>query len=248
MTHHLGPVVALALALSGAPARAAPVAPAPPPAPEPPVHGARPTRLVRVSGEGRVAVAPDVAYVVAGVETTGKALAPAVADAAARTRRVLDAVAKAGVAERDVQTTRHDVQAERPWVNGRQGDVTGYTVADEVRIKVRDLSKLGVILDRVVAVGSNTVRGLTFERDDPTPARADALARAVVAARVKAEAMAKAAGVTLGEPIALEEAGEARPIPVMQREGVAAARAAAAPVATGTLDVTAEVTVTFALR
>jgi uncharacterized protein YggE len=132
-------------------------------------------------------------------------------------------------------------------VNGRQGDVTGYTVADEVRIRVRDLSKLGAVLDRVVAAGSNTVRGLTFERDDPTPARADALARAVAVARAKAEAMAKAAGVTLGEPIAIEEAGAARPIPVM-REGFAAARAAEAPVATGTLDVGAEVTVTFAVR
>ncbi len=245
MTHHLRPLTALTLALSAALARAAPI-PAPPPAPEPLARAPWPTRLVRVSGEGKVAVAPDVAYVVAGVETTGKVLAPAVADAAARMRRVLDAVAKAGVAERDVQTTRHDVQVERPWVNGKQGDVTGYTVADEVRIRVRDLAKLGAVLDRVVAAGSNTVRGLTFEREDPAPARADALARAVAEARVKAEAMAKAAGVTLGEPIAIEEAGEARPIPV--REGFVAARAAAAPVATGTLDVTAEVTVTFAVR
>jgi uncharacterized protein YggE len=244
MTHPARSLAALALALPVALARAAP---ATPPVPGPPAGVAWPARVIRVSGEGRVAVAPDVAYVVAGVETTGKVLAPAVADAAARMRRVLDAVAKAGVAERDVQTTRHDVQVDRPWVNGRQGDVTGYTVAGEVRIRVRDLSRLGAVLDRVVAAGSNTVRGLTFERDDPAPVRAEALARAVAVARARAEAMAKAAGVTLGEPIAIEEAGAARPIPVM-REGFASARAAEAPVATGTLDVTADVTVTFAVR
>jgi uncharacterized protein len=246
MTHQLRVFAGLALALSAASARAAPT-PAPPSTPEPDVRGLWTTRHVRVSGEGRVSVAPDVAIVLTGVETTGKQLAPAVADASARMRRVLDAVAKLGIAERDVQTTRHDVQVERPWENGRPGDITGYTVADEVRIKVRDLSKVGAVLDRVVGVGSNAVRGLTFERDDPAPARADALARAVIAARAKAEAMAKAAGVALGEVLAIEEAGDARPIPVL-REGFVAARAAAAPVAPGTLDVTAEVAVTFAVR
>ena len=95
-------------------------------------------RVIRVTGEGRVTVRPDVAVVHAGVEATGKTLAPTVADASARIRKVLAALAEVGIADRDVATVRHDVQVERPWVDGRPRDITGYTVVDEVRITVRD--------------------------------------------------------------------------------------------------------------
>ncbi len=205
-------------------------------------------RTLRVNGEGRVMVRPDVAIVLAGVEATGKTLAPAVADASAKMRRMLDALAKAGVAEKDVQTTRHDVQVERPWVDGKPREITGYTVVDEVRVTVRDLAKLGQILERVVAAGSNSLRGLTFERDDPAPERQQALARAVVAARGKAEAMAKAAGVALGEVVAIDESGAAPPIPLMKYRAEAMVASDGAPVTPGELEISASVSVTFAIR
>jgi uncharacterized protein YggE len=218
------------------------------PPPEAAPHVVPAARVLRVAGDGRASVKPDVAVVLAGVEVNGKVLAPAVAEASSRMRRVLDAVAKLGVAERDVQTTRHEVQVERPWVEGRPGDITGYTVSDEVRIRVRDLSKLGAVLDRVVQAGSNAVRGLTFERDDPTPARAEALARAIAAARAKAESMARAAGVALAEVIAVEEGGGVRPFPVVRADAMRAVSAEGAPVAPGELEVSADVSLTFAIR
>lgn len=203
---------------------------------------------VRASGEGRVSVKPDVARVTTGVQATGKDLARTTADASARMRRVLDALAQLGIAEKDVQTTRHDVQVERPWENGRPGPITGYTVSDEVRVTVRDLAKLPQVLDRVLSVGSNMLQGLVFERDDPAPARLEALARAVAAARAKAEVMAKAAGVTLGEPIAVEEGGGAPqpPVPWARAEMMAAKDGAA--VAPGELEISASADVTFAIR
>lgn len=215
--------------------------------PEAPPRATQP-RVLRVGGEGRVSVKPDVAVVLAGVEVTGKLLAPAVEDASARMRRVLDAVAKLGVEERDVQSTRHDVRVERPWVQGRPGDITGYTVSDEIRIRVRDLSKVGAVLDRVVQAGSNAVRGLSFERDDPSAARAEALGRAIAAARAKAEAMARAAGVALAEVIAIEEGGGVRPVPVVRADALKATSAEGAPVAPGELEVSADVSMTFAIR
>jgi hypothetical protein len=206
-------------------------------------------RAVRVGGEGRVSVRPDVGILHVGVEATGKALAPVVADASGRMRRVLDALTELGVAEKDVQTTRHDVQVERPWENGRPGGITGYTVSDEVRVTVRDLAKLPAVLDRVVAVGSNALRGLSFERDDPSPERREALARAVADARAKAEVMARAAGVVLGEVVAVEEGGGERPpIQLMKQRGVAAMAADGAAVAPGELELTAAVEVTFSIR
>lgn len=205
-------------------------------------------RTLRVNGEGRVMVRPDVAIALAGVEATGKTLAPTVAEASAKMRRMLDALAKAGVAEKDVQTTRHDVQVERPWVDGKPREITGYTVVDEVRVTVRDLAKLGQILERVVAAGSNSLRGLTFERDDPAPERQQALARAVVAARGKAEAMAKAAGVALGEVVAIDESGGAPPIPLVKYRAEAMVASDGAPVTPGELEISASVSVTFAIR
>lgn len=252
MTHRAALLLLVPLGCAS-PGSASARAPAPAVAPAalsaaPSAEGRPLERTLRVTGEGRVRVRPDVAVVLAGVEATGKVLAPTVAEASARMRRMLDALAKAGVAEKDVQTTRHDVQVERPWVDGKPREITGFTVVDEVRITVRDLGKLGQILERVVAAGSNSLRGLTFERDDPAPERREALARAVAAARGKAEAMAEAAGVALGEVVAIDEGGAGPPIPLMKYRAEAMVAADGAPVTPGELEIGASVSVTFAIR
>lgn len=204
-------------------------------------------RVIRVSGEGHVMVRPDVAIVHAGVEATGKDLAPTIADASARMRRVLSALAQAGIPERDVRTTRHDVRVERAFTEGRPAGISGYTVSDEVRVVVRDLAKLSVVLERVVAAGSNTLRALSFEKDDPGPEKREALARAVADARAKADAIAKAGGVALAEAIEIAEAG-VPPIVPLQRGATLAMHAEAAPVSPGQLEIEARVDVTYAVR
>jgi uncharacterized protein YggE len=197
-------------------------------------------------GEGEVSVRPDVAVVMAGVEAEGKDLAALTAQVDAQTRKVLAALAAAGVAERDVLTTRHDLQVNRPWRDGVQGPISGYTVVQEVRVTVRDVAKLGGVLDRVLAAGANALRGLSFEKENPAPERAAALAAAVAAARVKAEAVAKAAGVQLGEVLSVSESAVAQPLPnvrmALAREGAGAAPAA------GDVRIPAAVEVVFAIR
>jgi uncharacterized protein YggE len=113
---------------------------------------------------------------------------------------------------------------------------------------VRDLSKLGAVLERVVQAGSNAVRGLSFEREDPTAPRAEALGRAIAAARAKGEAMARAAGVALAEVIAVEEGGGVRPFPVMRADAMKTMAAEGAPVSPGELEVSADVSMTFGIR
>lgn len=225
---------------------ALPVA-AQPPQPQPPPPGS--PRVLRVSGEGSVRVAPDVAVLVAGVEATGPDLARVTKDASARMRKILAALEEAGVAAKDVQTTRHDVQVERPWTKDRPGHITGYTVNDEVRVTVRNLERLGPAIDRVTAAGANALRGLTFQKDDPNPERARALAAAYAAARAKAEALARAAGVTLGDVLQLGESGQMAPIPMGNvRMMSAEAKDAGLPVSTGELEITATVDVVYAIR
>jgi uncharacterized protein YggE len=220
------------------------------PAQVPPPPDARPApRVIRVTGDGRVTVRPDVAVLFTGVEATGKDLARVTKDASAQMRRVLTALAQAGIPEKDVQTSRHDVRVDRPWEKGRPGPIVGYTVTDEVRVTIRDLNKLGPVIERVLAAGSNTLRSLSFEKEDPTPERARALAQAFGAARAKAEALAKAAGVTLGEVVSVTEAAQDRPLPMyrmaMQMD---AAESAGAPVSAGEVEITGMVEATFGIR
>jgi uncharacterized protein YggE len=204
-----------------------------------------------VTGEGKVSVPPDVARVAVGAVTAGKDLGKVTQDAAAGLRKVLAALGKAGVAEKDVRTTRHDVAVERPWNNGKPGPITGYTVNDQVLVTVRDLTRLGAVLDQVTKAGGNTVDSLSMDRDDPTPEHARALALAYAAARAKAEALAHAAGVTLGEVTGVEEAtaqrGPFQPM-VAQRAVLMEGADQGAPVSTGELEVAGTVDVTFAIR
>jgi uncharacterized protein len=229
-------VVAVLLALLG-PARAdADAAPG----------GGPPGRLIRVSGEGRVTVRPDVAVVHAGVQASGQDLSRIRSETSTRMRRVLAALAQAGIPERDVRTTRHDIQLERAHPDGRPGEITGYRVTEEVRVVVRDLARLGAVLERALAAGANTLRDLSFEKDDETDERREALARAVADARGKAEAIAAASGVALGDLLELAESGAAPPIPFVQR-GLAA-HAEGAPVSPGELEIVARIDAAWAIR
>jgi uncharacterized protein len=182
--------------------------------------------------------------------TTGKDLGKVTQDAAAVLRKVLAELSRVGIAQRDVLTTRHDVQVERPWNNGKPGPITGYTVNDQLQVTVRDLSRLGAVLDQVTRAGGNTVDQLSMEKDDLGPDRARALALAYATARAKAEAIARAAGVTLGEVLSVEESAGQRPVPLLRANRVAMMAEApqGAPVSAGDLEVTGAVDVTFAIR
>jgi uncharacterized protein YggE len=218
----------------------------PPPQPQP----ASPPRTIHVSGEGRAFASPDVARVTIGVEAQDKAsLARAAGEAAARMKKVLSALEKGGVAPKDVRTVRHDVEVQRSYDRSSgvpAGAITGYKVETQVSVTVRDIGKLGALLDQVVAAGSNSIVGLVLQKDDTSVEEARALEAAVADARAKAAVLAKAAGVTLGEVLQLGEGGRV-PVPVM--DGFVATRASReVPIATGQLEIAATVDVTYGIR
>jgi len=234
-------------ACAGPAAAQVPDRPAPPQLAAPPP----PPRTLRVSGEGRVSVRPDVARITAGVMVTGKDLQKAVADAQARMKAVLDELTRLGVEAKDVRTSQYQLNAERPWVDGRQLPIQGYTVTNTARVTVRNLDKLPVVLSRLTAVGGNAIDALDFEKEELGPARNEALALAVAAARVRAEVVAKAAGVTLGEVLTVD-AQPSRPIQpfaanVMGRMEMAKA-GGEAPVAAGEIEVGGTVEIVFGIR
>jgi len=204
-------------------------------------------RAIRVTGEGRVSVQPNLAIVSVGVEVSAPTVAGATADASQRIRAVLDELAKEGIPPKDVRTNQYSVSVERSWKDGKPGPITGYRVSNTAEVRVRDLARLGAVLDRVTKAGSNTVGALQLEREDPSPEQLRALGAAYASARAKAEALAKTAGVELGEVLSIQESpGPAlRP---MRRAFVAQAPSQEVPIAEGELSYAAQVEVVFAFH
>lgn len=202
---------------------------------------------IQVAGAGRATAAPDSARVDIGVEAFSKSLARATEDANARMGQVLAVLREAEIPAEDVRTTRYDVFVERRHDDrGQPGEVTGFRVSTSAQVRIRELAKVGPILDKVVAAGSNQVHSLTLEKADPTADQARALGDAYKDARAKAEELARAAGVKLGKLVAVSEsAASGPPVPYFRAEAMAKA---AAPVATGELEFTASVLATFAIE
>lgn len=200
---------------------------------------------ITVTGEGRVATAPDMATVSLGVTTEADTAAAALSANNEQLAAVLARLVAAGIAERDVQTTGLSLGPRwdhRPGEN--QPRVTGYIASNQVTVRVRALDRLGALLDAAVADGANTLNGLSFGVAEPQPLLDDARTRAVADARRKAMLYAAAAGVELGALVSLSEAVEmGGPQPMFRQ--MADAMAEAVPVAGGEVGLNAVVTLIY---
>lgn len=204
-------------------------------------------RTLTVTGEGEARAAPDQASADFAVSIRDDSAETAVADAAAAMGRVLAALDAAGVAAADVQTTEIALAAVQRYDEGERRPIPdGYQARHAVRVMVRDLARLGSVIDAAVAAGATETGGVRFALADPAAAH-DAARRAAVAEAARAAAvLADAAGVALGAPLSIDLGGAfAQPAPRMMQ---AAAADAAMPVAPGELTFRATVTVTYAME
>jgi uncharacterized protein YggE len=201
-----------------------------------------------VAGTGRVSVAPDVADLRLGVAVTRPTAATARADAATVMAAILGAVDAAGVARRDVRTAMLSVQPRYDYRDDRPPTLTGYELANVVEITVRDLARLGEVVDGTLAAGATSMDGLTFRVDDPAPAERDARLAAMAAARASADVLAEAAGLTIRGVQAVVEGGAVPPPgPRFKAARMAmAADAMSTPVEGGSSEISVTVTVTYA--
>jgi uncharacterized protein len=197
---------------------------------------------VVVVGEGRVTVAPDYARIASGVTTRGKTVKEA-SDANAKTMAaVIKALLDSGVAQNDIQTSRFSVQpVYLPQEPRTEPKLAGYSVSNQVRAKIRQIDKLGEILDRLITAGATDVGNVEFLVSDPSKALDQAREAAIADARRKAEVYARAAGIRLGQVEWITEGSGFGPAVPLRGQGASAARAAV-PIATG--EDTFEVTVT----
>jgi len=226
----LAALVAAAVLIAAGAARAEPAA------------SAAPEARVIVTGEGSVSVTPDYAQIRSGVTTRAKTVKEAVDANSKLMAAVTAALRDSGIAEKDIQTSRFTIQPvyDRPDPRAEQR-LTGYSVANQVSVTIRQIGKVADVLDRLVAAGATDAGSIAFLVSDPSKALDQAREAAVADARRKAEVYARAAGVRLG-PVQwiTEDTGSPGPVPMVR-----AAAAAAVPIATGEDTLRARITVGF---
>lgn len=200
---------------------------------------------ITVTGEGVVTAAPDIATVSLGVTSQGATAAEAMDANTAALTAVLERVKAAGVEGRDIQTSTLNLNPN--WSNSDGSSmpvIQGYVATNVLQIRVRDLAKLGGVLDAAITDGANTLNGISFGLAEPDPAMDEARKAAVAKARARAELLTGAAGVSLGRIVTISEGGGyAPPMPMYRME--AAMADAPVPVEGGEVGVTATVTITW---
>ena len=216
------------------------------------VQPSGPVRSITVVGTGKASGTPDVAYVNVGVETQADSVQQAVADNRDKMTQLLDALKTLSIADKDIQTTNYGVYTQRePAPEGKGGlGPTSYHVNNQVSVTVRDVSRLGNVLDKAVAAGANNIYGVNFGVADTSKLQAEARTKSIADAKARAESLAKLAGVTLGDVIAVSEViGGSGPIYESPRMAASAGLGGGgAPIQPGELEVNMSVQVTFAIK
>lgn len=206
--------------------------------------------LLDVSATGKATRVPDIATIRAGVVSQAATAAAALSDNAQRMTRVVAALRKAGVADRDLQTAQIQLQPQYRYAENQPPAITGYQASNSVSIRFRDVAKSGAILDALVAQGANQIDGPTLSVDAADAALDEARTDAIRRARARAELYAKAAGLRVDRILLISEDGgqlPQPPMPMLQMARVAK-MADSTPVAAGEQDLTVNVAVRFLLR
>jgi uncharacterized protein YggE len=210
-----------------------------------------PIRSMTVSGTGQVTLKPDIAYINIGVHTEKPTASEATAQNSTDSQAVINALKAAGVAVDDIQTTNFSIYLREQQINPADGTTpipAMYAVDNTVYITVRDLTKVGTILDAAVKAGANNANNIQFDLADKTKALSDARAAAVKVARAEADQLAAASGVTLGN-IQTISYNENTPGPVFYGKSVNMSVAdASVPISAGTLQISVNVTLTYEIK
>lgn len=207
-------------------------------------------RTVSVSASGSVVAEPDIASISAGVVSEADAAKDAVARNNAVMAKVIDGLKRAGVAAKDIQTTHLSIEPRYKQSNAGQGatnnrSIDGYRVTSQVRLTVRDVRRLGEVLDQAISLGANQIGQITFDVADSELLKDAARRQAMENARRRGELYAHAAGAQLGPVLRVSE-GVASLLPSAGVTVFAAPHGV--PIEAGTRRLDVEVQVVYALR
>lgn len=209
--------------------------------------------VISVTGDGESPMAPDMAIVTLSVVKQAKTAREALDENNKAMKDVLESLKSGGIAERDLQTSGFSIQPQYNYpqpVDGQQQQpqLIGYQTINAVTVRLRDLAKLGQVIDQSVTLGINQGGDIQFTNDKPEAALEEARKNAVAEAVKKAKTLSEAAGVKLGRIIEINE-NEPRPLPQPAYRATMMKEAdAAVPVQGGETTYHVSVTVTFAIE
>jgi uncharacterized protein YggE len=208
------------------------------------------SRTIYVTGNALVVLAPDIAYISIGVHSEAKSAKDAVAANNTQTQAVVDAIKGQGVDAKDIQTTNFSVYQQEKYAPTGE-DLGAFFMTDNtVYVTMRDITKIGAILDASIAAGANSIYGITFDVQDKETAMATGRDQAMADATAQAEELAKAAGATLGDVQSISYYSNS-PVPVYYDNKAAAAGVgggASVPISAGQLTLTVSVSVTYGIK
>ena len=211
---------------------------------------------IRVSGEGSITMAPDLAMLNIGVEATAPTVSEARQEAAMAMNAIVDALHSRDIEDKDIRTRffnispRYDFQEVlEGGIRSRKQVLVGYMVSNSASIKIRDLDAVGAIVDDVAEAGGNATRinGISFTVEDPSPFMVSLREEAVMDALARAQQFADLTGVTLGRLVLISESGRGAPVigPVMERAMFAQAAPAPTQISGGELELRMTVQAVF---
>ena len=205
--------------------------------------------LLNISAQAEARRVPDVATLSAGVVTQAADGNTAMRENAVQMDKVMAAIKAAGIGERDVQTSGINLNPQYKYVENAPPSIVGYQASNTVNVKVRDLSKLGKVLDAFVEQGANQVNGPSFEVDKPDEAYDEARVAALKKAQARAQTYADALGLKVRRIVSISEGGASfpRPMPMMRAMAADAGFAKEASVSPGETTLSVNIDVVFEL-
>ena len=168
------------------------------------------TRL-DISATGEVSRVPDLAIISAGVQTLRPTATAAIEENAARMERVRAALKRAGIADKDIQTSSINLNPEYRYAENQPPALTGYRASNTVNVKFRDLKRTGAILDALVREGANQINGPSLTIDKPEAAYDEARVKAIAVGQARAELYARALGKRVVRLLSVSESGSMIP-------------------------------------
>ena len=208
------------------------------------------TRL-DVSASGEVTRVPDLAIISAGVQTLQPTASGAIEQNAARMERVRAALRRAGIADKDIQTSSINLNPEYRYVENQPPVLTGYRATNSVNVNFRDLKRTGAILDALVAEGANQINGPSLTIDKPETAYDEARIKAIAAGQARAQLYARALGKRVVRILSVSESGgyAAPPMPYARDMAMAVGeQAAKTEIDPGTQQLSVSVSMSFELQ
>ncbi len=203
--------------------------------------------LLNVAAEAEARRVPDVASLSAGVVTQATDGNTAMRQNAEQMTKVLAAIKAAGIADRDIQTSGVNLSPEYTYQEGQTPKINSYRASNTVSLKVRDIARLGKVLDALAAQGANQINGPSFEIDQPEPAYDEARIAALKKAQARAETYARSLGLKVRRVVSISEGRSGGVRPVMMMAARAAKAEADTPIAAGESTLSVNLDVTFEL-